>query len=192
MKKNICIVFLLCFFILNSAFARFKPDVWIELKGFDPVLEEMAYQYIEDEVDGFVNLKRDPGYGYDQGISYDGGISIAYLSNLPAPFSTRRIRGFNIDGDSITIMSAKIDKEILALYQGKNRINAFFNAILHEVVCHGLTQKTEHIVPTEKQKRKNRIPLCSANLSTHKKIWRNADKKYLRQNINVKYKSSDF
>lgn len=152
--------------------------VWIEFKNFDPVLQEELFKYVQDSTKKIVDWQRDYNYGFDKGVSFDGGITVNY-TEAPECFGTRKTSAYNLNNEKITIQSIKISPACLALYPNDtNRINAFYNASLHEVVCHALTQSPEHLD----------WGLCRSALSTDKLYWDKKHRKWLKKNLNINYK----
>lgn len=152
--------------------------VWIEFKGFDPTLEEILYRDIQKATDGIMEWQRDYNYGFDKGISYDGGIKVSYIK-APECFGTRQLFAQNIDRETIRIESIKINPECIDLYpKDTNKIYAMKNAVLHEVTCHGLTGSQEH----------TKWGLCRPALSTDKLYWGKRHRQWLKRNLDINYK----
>lgn len=171
--RILLLVFLLSFQAVKAT--------WIEFKNFDPVIEEILFRDIQKMSRGIVRWQRDFDYGFDEGISYNGGISISY-TNHPSCYTTRRTGSINLDNERVIIQQIKINPTCISNHDEINRIYALKNSVYHEVFCHGLVGNNGN------EKDHTTWGLCRPTLSTDKLYWGKRHRKLLKSRLFTVFK----
>lgn len=186
MNKKIILMLIIWMGFLTSQQIEAKqtPSVWLEIKNATKFEEEFIRLNLAWKARGIVHFKRDDNFGYDKGISFDGGIRINFVDDESNLFieSTRKTQSYNIDLEKIEIQSIKINRATLRRFQEINRYYAFINSITHGVICHAATQSLDHTT----------WGLCRPDLSTNKEFWGKKHRKRLRRNLDLPGRTGQF
>lgn len=174
--KRITLITLLALTMLQQVQAR-AQSVWLEIRNATAFEEEFIRKDLQKKARGIINFKRDNNFGFDKGVSYDGGIRIIFVDEEDNLFieSARKTLAYNIDLEQIEIWNIRINRATLKLYQETNRFYAFINAITHGVLCHAATDEKGHTT----------WGLCRPDLSTDKVYWGKKHRKNLRKNLDL-------
>lgn len=165
---RLILIILICFASRVSA-----KDWNVKFTGFDPVLVEQVKIMMDNRMDNYFNFK------YADDISQTGGIVIIYTDNFPKCFNTVSGSIYNNEYKELPIVQIVINSSCIAMYKEVNKVNAFFNALMHEVFCHGASGIKEHMPPNKK------LDLCDPKLSTSKQYWSKRDFEWVRDNMEI-------
>lgn len=166
--------------LLQSQQIKANP-VWIEFKDFDPVIEEILFNDLKNMTKGLVDWRRDYNYGYDKGVSYDGGITVQYTDVIES--RTTNFYSYNLDNEQIYRPLVRIGEPHVLQYLDDNRIYALKNSVNHEIMC--------HILPRLGNDGHTTWGLCRPDLSTDKMYWGKRHRKRLAKFGNTEFRTGE-
>jgi len=170
MQKLALIAIIITIATVHDAGAR-PIRHYVKFTGFDPVLAEQIKIELDSKMARYFDFK------YVDNLAETGGINIIYTDDFPKCFNTVFGSIYNNNYERLPLMQVVINSSCIEPYQEVNKVNAFFNAINHEVRCHAASGIKEHMPSNGK------IDLCDPKLSTAKIYFTKRDFEWIKSNL---------